>query len=134
MVNTHVYQSHVATSSLAPCQQHHSLSLKKKKENLSEKHTKLLDKNPLLLTLVTTAWHQAISHLDSYSHDKDKIWQIANAKIEGTSPSKILEIKNNPLEPVNIVLISNSDVFLDIKTGPEEFYKHYQNLAPTREE
>ncbi|KAG9299776.1 hypothetical protein G9A89_013136 [Geosiphon pyriformis] len=62
------------------------------------------------------------------------IWQIVNTKVEGTTSSKILEIKNNSPEPVNIVLIPNPDIFLDLKTGPEEFYKHYQNLAPTREE
>ncbi|KAG9292496.1 hypothetical protein G9A89_001569 [Geosiphon pyriformis] len=48
--------------------------------------------------------------------------------------SKILEIKNNPLEPVNIVLIPNPDAFLDLEAGPKKFYEHYQNLAPTREE
>ncbi|KAG9305935.1 hypothetical protein G9A89_016588 [Geosiphon pyriformis] len=74
-----------------------------------------------------------VSH-NGYPHDKDEIWWMANAKIEGAMPSKILEIKNNPLEPVNIVLISNPDAFLDLETGPEEFHKHYQNLALTREE
>ncbi|KAG9287426.1 hypothetical protein G9A89_023798 [Geosiphon pyriformis] len=79
-----------------------------------------------------THCHQVISCLDSYPHDKDKIWQMANAKIEGTLPSKILKIKNNSSEPGNIVLIPNSDIFLDIETGPKEFYKYYQNLAPTK--
>ncbi|KAG9290761.1 hypothetical protein G9A89_011724 [Geosiphon pyriformis] len=64
----------------------------------------------------------------------NKIWQMANAKIEGTSPSKILEIKNNPLEPTNIVLVLNPDAFLDLENSPKEFYEHYQNLAPMREE
>ncbi|KAG9301009.1 hypothetical protein G9A89_018961 [Geosiphon pyriformis] len=75
-----------------------------------------------------------INCLDGYSHDEDKIWHIANAKIEGVMPSEILKIKNYPPEPVDIILIPNPDAFLDIKTGPEEFYEHYQNLALTKEE
>ncbi|KAG9286503.1 hypothetical protein G9A89_014669 [Geosiphon pyriformis] len=59
---------------------------------------------------------------------------MANAKVKEAMPSKILEIKNNPPEPVNIVLISNSEVFLDIETDSEKFHEHYQNLALTREE
>ncbi|KAG9285385.1 hypothetical protein G9A89_010860 [Geosiphon pyriformis] len=68
-----------------------------------------------------------------YPHDEDKIWWIANTKVEGIMSSKILEIKNNPLKPVNIILIPNLDTFLDLKAGPEEFHEHYQNLALTRE-
>ncbi|KAG9307137.1 hypothetical protein G9A89_016965 [Geosiphon pyriformis] len=68
-----------------------------------------------------------------YPHDKDKIWWMANAKVEGVMSSKILEIKNNSLEPVNIVLILNPDAFLDLEAGPKEFHEHYQNLAPIKE-
>ncbi|KAG9294438.1 hypothetical protein G9A89_001943 [Geosiphon pyriformis] len=68
-------------------------------------------------TLITTAWHQAITCLDGYSHDKNEIWWMANAKVEETMPSKILEIKNNPSEPVDIVLIPNPDAFFDMKTS-----------------
>ncbi|KAG9297185.1 hypothetical protein G9A89_019466 [Geosiphon pyriformis] len=81
---------------------------------------------------ITAIWHHAISRLDGYSHDEDEIWQMVNAKVEDTMSNKILEIKNNPLETVNIVLIPNPDTFLDLKAGPEEFHEHYQNLAPTR--
>ncbi|KAG9301111.1 hypothetical protein G9A89_012494 [Geosiphon pyriformis] len=83
---------------------------------------------------ITAAWHQAINCLDKYPHDKDKIWHMTNAKIKRVTLSKILEIKNNPPEPVDIVLIPNPEAFLNIKTGSEKFYEHYQNLAPTREE
>ncbi|KAG9290963.1 hypothetical protein G9A89_011113 [Geosiphon pyriformis] len=83
---------------------------------------------------ITVAWHQAINCLNRYPHDKDEIWHMANAKVKGAMPSKILEIKNNPPEPVDIVLIPNPKTFLDIETDPEKFYEHYQNLAPTREE
>ncbi|KAG9287509.1 hypothetical protein G9A89_023881 [Geosiphon pyriformis] len=83
---------------------------------------------------ITATWHHAISCLNGYPHNKNEIWQMANAKVEGTTPNEILKIKNNPLEPVNIVLIPNLDAFLDLKTGPEKFHEHYQNLAPTREE
>ncbi|KAG9300328.1 hypothetical protein G9A89_011401 [Geosiphon pyriformis] len=59
---------------------------------------------------------------------------MASAKVEGTSFSEILEVKNNPPEPVKTFLISNSDTFLNIEAGLEKFHKHYQNLAPTKEE
>ncbi|KAG9296560.1 hypothetical protein G9A89_015152 [Geosiphon pyriformis] len=85
-------------------------------------------------TPITAAWHRAISHLDGYLHDEDEIWQMANAKVEGAMSSEILKIKNNPPEPVKIILVPNPDAFFDIKTNSENFHKHYQNLAPTREE
>ncbi|KAG9294396.1 hypothetical protein G9A89_001901 [Geosiphon pyriformis] len=59
---------------------------------------------------------------------------MTNAKVERATPSKILEIKNNSLEPVDIILIPNPNAFLDIETGPKEFHEHYQNLAQTKEE
>ncbi|KAG9289676.1 hypothetical protein G9A89_014411 [Geosiphon pyriformis] len=59
---------------------------------------------------------------------------MANAKVEGTLPSEILEIKNNPPEPTDIVLVLNLDAFIDLENSPEKFYEHYQNLAPMREE
>ncbi|KAG9306359.1 hypothetical protein G9A89_018242 [Geosiphon pyriformis] len=68
-----------------------------------------------------------------YLHDEDKIWQIVNVKVEGTLSSKILKIKNNPSEPTDIVLVLNPDTFINLENSPEEFHKHYQNLAPTRE-
>ncbi|KAG9287638.1 hypothetical protein G9A89_023988 [Geosiphon pyriformis] len=73
------------------------------------------------------------SLVTGYPHNENEIWHMANAKIEGAMPSEILEIKNYSPEPVDIVLIPNPDAFLNIETGPEKFYKHYQNLAPTRE-
>ncbi|KAG9289000.1 hypothetical protein G9A89_015549 [Geosiphon pyriformis] len=68
-------------------------------------------------TPITAAWHQ----------------QMANAKVEDALPSEILEIKNNSPEPMDIALVLNPDTFLDLENSPEEFYEHYQNLAPTRE-
>ncbi|KAG9305851.1 hypothetical protein G9A89_006262 [Geosiphon pyriformis] len=82
---------------------------------------------------ITAAWHRAIFRLNSYPHDEDKIWRMANAKVEGASPSEILEIKNNPPEPTDIVLVLNPDAFIDLENSPEEFHEHYQNLAPIRE-
>ncbi|KAG9289645.1 hypothetical protein G9A89_014380 [Geosiphon pyriformis] len=55
-----------------------------------------------------------IFHLDSYLHDKNKIWWMVNAKVEDSMFSKILEIKNNSPKPVNIVLIPNSDYLAQI--------------------
>ncbi|KAG9289225.1 hypothetical protein G9A89_022535 [Geosiphon pyriformis] len=85
-------------------------------------------------TPITAAWHQTINHLDGYPHDENEIWHMTNTKVEGTMSSKILEIKNNLLEPANIVLIPNPDTFLDLEAGPEECHEHYQNLVLTREE
>ncbi|KAG9285515.1 hypothetical protein G9A89_006503 [Geosiphon pyriformis] len=76
----------------------------------------------------------SISRLDSYPHNEDEIWQMANTKIEGALPSEILEIKNNSPEPTDIVLVLNLDAFIDLENSPEEFHEHYQNLAPMREE
>ncbi|KAG9291011.1 hypothetical protein G9A89_012883 [Geosiphon pyriformis] len=60
-------------------------------------------------------------------------WQravMATAKIEGMLPEEIRTIKNNPPEPIKL----NWDAEPVINfLKPEEFYKHYQNLAPTRE-
>ncbi|KAG9290700.1 hypothetical protein G9A89_011663 [Geosiphon pyriformis] len=39
------------------------------------------------------------SSMTGYPHDEDKIWRMANAKVEGATPNKILEIKNNPPKP-----------------------------------
>ncbi|KAG9292275.1 hypothetical protein G9A89_009087 [Geosiphon pyriformis] len=84
-------------------------------------------------TLITAIWHQVISCLDSHPHNEDKIWQMASAKVKDALPSEILEIKNNSPELVDIIFIPNPNAFLDIETGSEEFNKHYQNLAPTKE-
>ncbi|KAG9302098.1 hypothetical protein G9A89_000721 [Geosiphon pyriformis] len=61
-------------------------------------------------------------------------WWMANAKVGSTTPSEILEIKNNPPKPVNIILVLNPDAFFNIETNPEDFYEHYQNLALTKKE
>ncbi|KAG9289975.1 hypothetical protein G9A89_010281, partial [Geosiphon pyriformis] len=62
----------------------------------------------------------------------ERIWN--DIPVEGATPNEILEIKNNPPELVNIIRIPNPDTFMDKETGPKDFYKYYQNLAPTREE
>ncbi|KAG9292200.1 hypothetical protein G9A89_023920 [Geosiphon pyriformis] len=59
---------------------------------------------------------------------------MANAKVKDATPNKILEIKNNHPEPVDIIRIPNPDTFMDKETDPENFHEYYQNLAPTREE
>ncbi|KAG9286388.1 hypothetical protein G9A89_014554 [Geosiphon pyriformis] len=83
---------------------------------------------------VTLCANTQSSLVTGYPHDKKKIWQMANAKVEDATPSEILEIKNNPPELVNIIRIPNPDAFMDKETDPEDFHKYYQNLAPTREE
>ncbi|KAG9301045.1 hypothetical protein G9A89_015781 [Geosiphon pyriformis] len=67
-------------------------------------HGEMCDRTP-----IETAWQRVVQQLDSCPHDDDKIWRMATAKIEDAEP------------------VIN---FLE----PEEFYEHYQNLAPTREE
>ncbi|KAG9288496.1 hypothetical protein G9A89_015702 [Geosiphon pyriformis] len=56
---------------------------------------------------------------------------MATAKIEGASPEEIRTIKNNP--PESIELDWDAEPVIN-SLEPEEFHKHYQNLAPTREE
>ncbi|KAG9296449.1 hypothetical protein G9A89_015041 [Geosiphon pyriformis] len=82
---------------------------------------------------ITAAWHRAINRLDGYPHDENKIWRMVNTKVQGATPSEILEIKNNSPKQVDIILIPNPDVFLNMETNPENFHEHYQNLAPTKE-
>ncbi|KAG9287689.1 hypothetical protein G9A89_004092 [Geosiphon pyriformis] len=97
----------------------------------------LMGNNWLSKTHTTLDWTTQELQLtlgDSYPHDKKEIWQIANAKVEGATPSEILEIKNNSPELVNIICIPNPDAFMNEETGPENFHKYYQNLAPTKEE
>ncbi|KAG9291629.1 hypothetical protein G9A89_022048 [Geosiphon pyriformis] len=71
------------------------------------------------------------NQLDSCSHKDNELWQMAIAKIEGTSPEEIRTIKNNPPEPIK--LDWNAEPVINF-LEPEEFYEYYQNLAPTREE
>ncbi|KAG9299965.1 hypothetical protein G9A89_009693 [Geosiphon pyriformis] len=55
-------------------------------------------------------------------------------KAENATTSKLLEIKNNPLSLPEPEYIQTFDVFGNIEDNPKEFYKHYQRLAPTKEE
>ncbi|KAG9305797.1 hypothetical protein G9A89_001086 [Geosiphon pyriformis] len=56
---------------------------------------------------------------------------MATAKIKDALPKKIWTIKNNSPEPIK--LDWNTEPVINF-LEPEEFHKHYQNLAPTREE
>ncbi|KAG9284019.1 hypothetical protein G9A89_022793 [Geosiphon pyriformis] len=85
-------------------------------------------------TPITAAWHQAISHLDGYPHNENEIWQMVNVKVESALPSEILEIKNNPPEPTDIVLVLNPNAFIDLENSPEEFHEYYQNLTLMKKE
>ncbi|KAG9301039.1 hypothetical protein G9A89_015775 [Geosiphon pyriformis] len=53
------------------------------------------------------------------------------AKIKGASPEEIRMIKNNLPEPIE--LDWNPEPVINL-LDPEQFHKHYQELAPTREE
>ncbi|KAG9289121.1 hypothetical protein G9A89_022430 [Geosiphon pyriformis] len=56
---------------------------------------------------------------------------MAITKIEGAIPKEIREIKNNSPEPIELDWDPEPVInFLDL----EQFHKHYQELAPTREE
>ncbi|KAG9287464.1 hypothetical protein G9A89_023836 [Geosiphon pyriformis] len=72
-------------------------------------------------------------HVTNYkcSYNDDKIWQMALTKIEKVLPEEIKMIKNNPPKPIKLNWNSKPVInFLD----PEQFYEHYQELAPTWEE
>ncbi|KAG9306991.1 hypothetical protein G9A89_000905 [Geosiphon pyriformis] len=74
---------------------------------------------------------QAVKCLDGCPHNNNKIWQIALAKIEGVTPKEIKIIKNNP--PESIELDWDPKPIINL-LDPEQFYKHYQELAPTMKE
>ncbi|KAG9288182.1 hypothetical protein G9A89_020488 [Geosiphon pyriformis] len=56
---------------------------------------------------------------------------MALAKIEGAMPKEIKTIKDNPSEPLKLDWDAEPIINL---LDPEQFHKHYQELAPTREE
>ncbi|KAG9284022.1 hypothetical protein G9A89_022796 [Geosiphon pyriformis] len=85
-------------------------------------------------TPIDNAWKKALRQLKEYPHDKHELWRIAYAKTEGTTTSKLLEIKNNSLFFPKPEYIQTFDVFGNIKDNPEKFHEHYQQLTPTREE
>ncbi|KAG9285988.1 hypothetical protein G9A89_022664 [Geosiphon pyriformis] len=74
---------------------------------------------------------QTVKHLDEYPYDDNKIWQIAFAKIKRALPEEIRTIKNNP--PKSIELDWDPEPVINL-LDPEQFHKHYQKLAPIREE
>ncbi|KAG9284881.1 hypothetical protein G9A89_003804, partial [Geosiphon pyriformis] len=74
-----------------------------------------------------------VKHLNGCPHDNNKIWQMAFTKIEDISKEEIRKIKNNPPEPIKLDWISNSNIVFDAMNS-EQFHKHYQNLALTKEE
>ncbi|KAG9294418.1 hypothetical protein G9A89_001923 [Geosiphon pyriformis] len=84
-------------------------------------------------TLIDIVWRKAVKYLDGCSHNNDKIWKMAIAKIEDTIPEKIKTIKNNPPEFKKIIWISNPNIILNVM-DPEQFYEHYQELALTKKE
>ncbi|KAG9303635.1 hypothetical protein G9A89_018532 [Geosiphon pyriformis] len=81
-------------------------------------------------TPIEAAWRKAVQQLDNCPHNDDKLWRMAITKIEGTLPKEIRTIKNNPPKPIELNWDTEPVInFLE----PEKFYKHYQNLPPTRE-
>ncbi|KAG9292826.1 hypothetical protein G9A89_016188, partial [Geosiphon pyriformis] len=58
---------------------------------------------------------------------------MTSAKAEGATTRELLEIKNNLLFLPESEYVMTFDIFDNIKNNPEYFYKHYQNLTPTKE-
>ncbi|KAG9303590.1 hypothetical protein G9A89_018486 [Geosiphon pyriformis] len=82
-------------------------------------------------TPIDDIWKQALRQLKRYSHDKHKLWRMANAKAESMTTSELLKIKNNPLSLFEPEYILMFNVFSNIEDDLEEFHEHYQQLAPT---
>ncbi|KAG9303482.1 hypothetical protein G9A89_018378 [Geosiphon pyriformis] len=82
-------------------------------------------------TILISNWRRAVQRLDSCPHDNNKIWRMALAKIEEASPEEIKTIKDNP--PESLELDWDAELIINL-LDPEQFYEHYQKLAPTREE
>ncbi|KAG9291009.1 hypothetical protein G9A89_012881 [Geosiphon pyriformis] len=82
-------------------------------------------------TPIKATWRRAVQQLDSCPHNDDELWQMAITKIESALPEEIKTIKNNLSEPIELNWDAKPVInFLE----PEEFYEHYQNLTPTKEE
>ncbi|KAG9284734.1 hypothetical protein G9A89_003037 [Geosiphon pyriformis] len=64
----------------------------------------------------------------------NELWRMAYVKAEGVTTSELLEIKNNSLSLPKPEYVQTFNVFGNIEDNPEEFHKHYQHLALTREE
>ncbi|KAG9286682.1 hypothetical protein G9A89_012232 [Geosiphon pyriformis] len=56
---------------------------------------------------------------------------MAFARIKGAMPEEIKTIKDNPPEPLELDWDAEPIINL---LDPEQFHKHYQELAPTKEE
>ncbi|KAG9307367.1 hypothetical protein G9A89_017196 [Geosiphon pyriformis] len=82
-------------------------------------------------TPIEAAWRRAVQRLESCPHDDDKIWQMALAKIKRVTPEEIKTIKDNP--PESLELDWDAEPIINL-LDLEQFHKHYQELAPTREE
>ncbi|KAG9296892.1 hypothetical protein G9A89_006847 [Geosiphon pyriformis] len=62
-------------------------------------------------------------------HNDDKIWQMTLAKIKGVLPEEIRTVKNNSPEPIELDWDPEPVINL---LDPEQFHKHYRELALTR--
>ncbi|KAG9287514.1 hypothetical protein G9A89_023886 [Geosiphon pyriformis] len=98
--------------------------------NTSYQYTILINDWVKKRTPIEATWRRAVQQLDSCSHNDNKIWGMAMAKIEGTLPEEIREIKNNPPEPIELDWDPEPVINL---LNPEQFHEHYQELALTRE-
>ncbi|KAG9299679.1 hypothetical protein G9A89_006395 [Geosiphon pyriformis] len=76
-------------------------------------------------TPINDAWKQALRQLEGYPHNKHELWRMANAKAEGATINKLLEIKNNSLLLPEPEYVQIFDVFGNIEDDPEKFHKHY---------
>ncbi|KAG9297814.1 hypothetical protein G9A89_000119 [Geosiphon pyriformis] len=76
----------------------------------------------------------ALQQLEGYLHNKHELWRMVYVKAEGTTTSKLLEIKNNPLSLPEPKYIQIFDIFGNIEDNSKEFHEHYQHLALTKEE
>ncbi|KAG9299098.1 hypothetical protein G9A89_020411 [Geosiphon pyriformis] len=72
-------------------------------------------------TSIKAVWRRAVKHLDNLL-----------TKIEETSPEEIRIIKNNLPESIELNWDPNPNIILE-PINPEQFHKHYQELAPTWE-
>ncbi|KAG9301803.1 hypothetical protein G9A89_003190 [Geosiphon pyriformis] len=82
-------------------------------------------------TPIDAVWRRAIKCLDGCPHNDNKIWQMAITKIKEASSEKIRTIKNN--SPELIELDWDPEPVINL-LDPEQFHKHYQELASTRKE
>ncbi|KAG9290346.1 hypothetical protein G9A89_007077 [Geosiphon pyriformis] len=117
------------------CYQWNALNIQNKKKNETMNHAWLVEKLFWIKEYRMTFLDEE-EHMTNHTPSGDKlsnVWTNVHMMMtkSGVTPEEIKTIKDNPLEPIELDWDSKPVINL---LDPEQFHKHYQELAPTREE